>query len=100
MQMKEMNEAESLAAPKGLTVRPNPFADKTTVDYVAAEAGDLQLEVFNTTGELVRTLFKGQAKAGSLQQYVLEGSGLAAGVYVCRVTLNGKTEHKRILLLR
>ena len=100
MQMQGMNQAESLATPKELTVYPNPFSDKTTIEFVPAEAGELQLEVYNTTGELVRTLYKGQVQAGKLQQYVFDGSGLAAGVYVCRVTYQGKTEHKRIMLLK
>ena len=100
MQMQELNTAENAATPKGLRVYPNPFSDKTTIDYVAAEAGELRLEVFNTTGDLVRTLYQGQAKAGVLQQYELDGRGLAAGVYVCRVTQNNKTEHKRIMLVR
>jgi len=99
MQMREMNQSENTPAPKGLAVYPNPFSDKTTIDYVAAEEGEVKLELLNTTGELVRTLYQGQAKAG-LQQYELDGRGLAAGVYVCRVTLNNKTEHKRILLMR
>jgi len=100
MQMQEMNTTENTAAPKGLKVYPNPFSAKTTISYIAAEAGELQVEVFNTTGELVRTLYRGKAAVGSLQHYVLEGSGLAAGVYVCRVTLNNKTEHKRIVLMK
>ncbi|PIQ20048.1 MAG: hypothetical protein COW65_17250, partial [Cytophagales bacterium CG18_big_fil_WC_8_21_14_2_50_42_9] len=100
MQMQEMNAVESATTPKGLVVHPNPFSDKTTIDYVAAEEGEVRLEVYTTTGELVRTLYKGQVKMGSLQQYVWDGSGLAAGVYVCRVTLNNKTEHKRIMLMK
>ena len=100
MQMQEMNAIESATSPKGLVVHPNPFSDKTTIDYVAAEEGEVKLEVYTTTGELVRTLYKGQAKMGSLQQYVWDGSGLAAGVYVCRVTLNNKIEHKRIMLMK
>ena len=100
MQMQEMNAVESAAAPKALAVYPNPFSDKTTLDYMATKAGELQLEVFTTTGKLVRTLHKGQVKPGRLQQYVLEGSGLAPGIYVCRVTLNNKTEHKRIILYK
>jgi len=100
MQMQEMNITESTLAPKSLAVYPNPFSDKTTIDYVAAEQGNLQLEVFTTTGKLVQTLYKGQAEAGKLQQYVFNGNGLAPGVYVCRVTLNNKTEHTRIMLVR
>jgi len=100
MQVREMNTAESTATPKGLTVYPNPFSDKTKIEFVTQEEGELQLEVFDTKGELVQTLYKGKAKAGILQQYELDGRGLAAGVYVCRVTYQGKTEHKRIMLLK
>jgi len=99
MQMHDMNAVEGAAA-EGLVVHPNPFSSKTTINFVSQEEGEMQLEVFTTTGKLVRTLYRGQAKNGDLQQYVLDGNGLAAGVYVCRVTLNGKTQYKRILLLK
>ena len=79
---------------------PNPFADKITISFTAAEDGDLVLDILSPQGGLVKSLHNGKASAGTAYQYTFNGEKYASGIYMCRFTLNGKTAYKRIALIK
>jgi len=83
-----------------IVAAPNPFADKTTVSFSAEEDGELTVDIFSAAGGLIKTLHQGKAKSGTAYQYTFDGGKYASGIYICRVTLNGKTEYKRVALIK
>lgn len=44
---------------------PNPFNPTTSIGYSIDEAGPIALEVYNIKGQLVKSLYKGEAEIGN-----------------------------------
>ncbi len=78
---------------------PNPFNPTTTIAYNLAEASDVELNVYNLLGEKVATLVKGHQDAGH-KSLVWNASNYSSGVYFCKLTANGKTFSKRMMLIK
>lgn len=69
---------------------PNPFASETTIEYRVAEAGEVELKVFDLAGHEVATLSSGH-RDPAVYQIVwdarsADGAEVPAGVYVIRLT--------------
>jgi gamma-glutamylcyclotransferase (GGCT)/AIG2-like uncharacterized protein YtfP len=81
-----------------LTSYPNPFIDRAHVEFTLAEPGDVTLEIYDMRGKLVAEVFSGASEAGEVRKFEFDGSKLANGVYVGRLTTNKHvTIHKLIL---
>ena len=84
--------------------RPNPFNPETTVSFSLAQAGPVQLTVYNVRGQLVRTLVDEPLEAG--EHSVLwrgvdsHGRPVASGVYLLRLHSAGHTGTGKMLLLK
>jgi len=83
---------------------PNPFQRSTTIAFNLPRSGDLELEIFNTQGERVRTLAHGPRPAGD-HQFEWDGLGddhrpAASGIYFYRILAPGVSETKKIVLAR
>ncbi len=83
---------------------PNPFNPETTISYTVPTAGSVSLEIYNSRGQLVRSLLQEEQTAGehSLIWNGRDDSGnsVASGLYLCRITCNGKQETRKLLLLK
>jgi len=73
---------------------PNPFNPATIVQYDLPGPGVVELDVYDISGRLMGTLFKGSAPAGR-HEAVWDASGAAAGVYFYTITVStaGKSGH-------
>ena len=78
---------------------PNPFNPKTTISFVLTNAGPIKLEVFNTIGEKVATLFNGYTQAGD-HKYVFDASDLSSGVYYYTITAGDYKATKKMVLVK
>lgn len=81
-----------------LEAYPNPAQDHATLRFVAQQTGAAQLQVYNTMGELVATLYNGVAEQGQVYERTLGSTRLPAGLYTCRFTQQGKSVTQRVLL--
>jgi len=79
--------------------RPNPFNPKTMILFSLAEAGRVQLRVYDPSGRLAATLVDRELSAGS-HEVVLQADRLASGVYFYRLDSGGRTAVRRMVLLR
>ena len=75
---------------------PNPFNNQTTLEYALTGTSDVLLEVYNTSGQLVRTLVDGEQSEG---RYPVDfgTSGLASGLYLYRIIVDGRTDTKKMM---
>jgi hypothetical protein len=78
---------------------PNPFNPSTTILYSVPAAGLARLEVYSILGQRVATLVDGTVEAGK-HRVQFDASGLASGVYFCRLSAGGRSITRRIALLR
>ena len=83
---------------------PNPFNSTTRLAYRLASAGPTRLDIFNVTGQRVRTLVDEVQPAGFYQAIWdardQHGSDVAAGVYLARLRYPGGMQIRRLLLLK
>lgn len=92
-------------APREVALRgnyPNPFNPSTTISYVLAEEGRVDLRVYDMLGREVARLVRGIESAG-YHETVWEGGRFASGVYVYRLEveseLGGRRVKQRTMLL-
>jgi len=79
---------------------PNPFNPSTVIGYSLKSEGMVILSVFNTKGELVRTLVNEKKTAGN-HSVNFNGEGLNSGIYFYKLDVNGSNvDSKRMLLIK
>ncbi len=80
-------------APAQLTLEPNypnPYSSVTHFEFNVAEAGVVSLAIYDEKGVLVKSLFSEEVEPGT---YTTEwnASGISSGVYLCKLSEDGKT---------
>lgn len=83
---------------------PNPFNPTTGISFVLPETNNTKLVVYNTTGQVIRTLLNADLAAGahSMSWDGLNESGTAvsSGIYFYQLTSGKQTISKRMLLMK
>ena len=69
---------------------PNPFKNSTKLNIYTPEAGNAIIEVYNTRGQLVKSISAGTLNAG-YQVVNLDASQMAKGYYICKIRIEAKT---------
>jgi photosystem II stability/assembly factor-like uncharacterized protein len=64
---------------------PNPFNPSTTIKFSIASAGFVELTVFSSLGQEIKTLVKGRINEG-VYSVNFDASGLPSGIYFTRLT--------------
>jgi DNA-binding beta-propeller fold protein YncE len=81
-------------------VYPNPVRTTATVRFTTArDAEAVRVELFDTLGRRVRTLYDGPARADAPQTLTLDARTLASGVYVVRLTGPGTAPATRSVVV-
>ncbi len=78
---------------------PNPFNPLTTLHFATVAPGRVALRLYDLAGRQVRVLVDEDLPAG-VHQAVLDGTGLASGVYVCRMTAGAFTQTRKLMLVK
>jgi len=83
---------------------PNPFNPETTINFNLPKGGFANLSVYNTKGQLVKTLVNGMTTVGD-HKLVWNGkdnngSSVASGLYFYKLTANGRTETRKMMLMK
>jgi len=83
---------------------PNPFNPSTTITFNMPLSGNANLAVYNVKGQLVKTLVAGSVTSGD-HKVVWNGTdnggqSVSSGVYFYRLTTNGHTETRKMMLMK
>ena len=78
---------------------PNPFNPATKISYNISQRSKVVLHVYNITGSLVKTLVNEEQHPGK-HQVTFDGTGLASGVYLYRLTINNNPVTKKMQLVK
>lgn len=78
---------------------PNPFNPNTHIDLNLPAASALNIDVYNSLGQRVVTLFSGFAVAGT-HTFAIDGASWASGLYFVKATALGHDVFKKIVLLK
>lgn len=90
---------DSAGRPALLDAYPNPFNPSTVIGFRIADTGGARLDVFDVMGRLVARLVDSRLPAGE-HSVTFDGAGLPSGVYIVRLTADGKTLTRRISLVK
>jgi hypothetical protein len=78
---------------------PNPFNPSTRLTFLIPVRGRVRLQISDVLGRTVSTLVDEDRPAGRYEA-AFDGTGLPSGVYFGRLTFNGSTLVRRMLLVR
>ncbi|RDC64887.1 T9SS type A sorting domain-containing protein [Adhaeribacter pallidiroseus] len=94
-----LTEVTGAAAPLGnFQAYPNPFQDKITISFSLETTQSVHLEVLDSRGRKVATLFQGQAQANQVYQIEWPAKNQTSGLYLLRLQTRNKIQHQKVLL--
>jgi hypothetical protein len=111
---RTITEAISVGIGDDMTVRPlefslaqnypNPFNPSTEIAYQLSNPAAVDLSIYNTLGERVRVLERA-AKSAGLYTLVWDGRddagrAVGSGVYLYRLSVDGRAEMRKMVLLK
>ncbi|MCF6130591.1 T9SS type A sorting domain-containing protein, partial [Flavobacterium sp. AS60] len=79
-------------------VYPNPVKDHATIEYTLNNDSSVSIELYNVTGQLVNTIFKGNAEAGQKNSVTFNADGMKSGVYFFKLTTNNNVVTKSVII--
>lgn len=82
-----------------LSVYPNPVVDVLNIGYVLAAAGEVQVALYDRSGQLVQDLLRVERRPGRHMEMLNGLSSLPAGVYLLRIKLDDRVETRSVLLV-
>lgn len=90
-----MEEPVKLTAPA-----PNPVSESATTFFAVKKKAQVTIRLYNALGQRVSTLYDGTPQPGERQSVQVEASGLPSGAYFLRLKASGKTETRRLTVVR
>ncbi|MBK7252459.1 MAG: T9SS type A sorting domain-containing protein [Ignavibacteria bacterium] len=78
---------------------PNPFNPVTKIRFGIPDNSFVKIAVYDALGKSIETLVNENLSAGSYEVQ-FDGSKFAAGVYYCRLTSEGFSDVKKLILLK
>ncbi len=87
-----------------LTAYPNPFRESIEINYNLNIGGPVYLDIFNTRGQLVRTLCKEYKTSGT---YTVMWNGcnehgkiVSNGIYYCRIQVGNRVKTTKLVFVK
>ncbi len=78
---------------------PNPFNPSTRIFFSLGTEGMVNLSIYNILGERVATIVNEKLSVGD-HQFNFDGSNLSSGVYLSVLKFNGKSEIRKMSLVK
>jgi hypothetical protein len=92
------------ANPIMLKIYPNPFNPSTTISFSLPSKSNIRINIYNIKGQLVKTLINETFERG-LHRVLWNGDSnigslTGSGIYLIKMTANGKTDVKKAMMLK
>jgi hypothetical protein len=78
---------------------PNPFNPTTTIRFALPEASFVTIDIYNTMGQLVKSIANGSYPIGN-HSVNFNAGNLSSGVYFYKLTADSFTETKKMMLIK
>lgn len=79
---------------------PNPFNPSTTINFSLQKSGHVSLKVYNSMGQEVATLVDGFRNASESYKVAFDGSRLANGLYIYKLTVDNQQATRKMILMK
>ena len=84
-----------LCLPNEVNVFPNPASDFINVNFSTTKASDVQINIYDIVGKLVRSEKYSVNNTGSVQ-FKVETGGLDTGIYMVQLVVGNTMQTKKI----
>jgi len=79
---------------------PNPFNSSTVVSYELPKRGNVNLSLFNSLGQLVKIIVKGNKDTG-YYSIIINSDNLSSGIYFYKITVDNKfIDTKKLVIIK
>jgi len=78
---------------------PNPFTEKTMIQYVLNQNGNTHIQLYNTAGSLVKTLKTNEYQKAGTYSFELDANELPSGALYIRIQSGDQKNTQKILKL-
>lgn len=82
---------------KNIFVHPNPFSDKTKINFYLKNVGDVKILIYDATGREVDLVFRKNLPVGN-NSIEWDGSSFQGGVYFYKIITNDLIETGKMIL--
>ena len=87
------------------SIYPNPFNPTTNISYFIEQDSEVKIEIFNTKGQLVRTINEGEKEADKIFNVKWEGQTnngqvAATGTYIFRLAAGDFIQTQKAVLMK
>jgi len=79
---------------------PNPFRERTALSLRVRRTQPVRVDLYNVLGQHIQIVFDGTVRSGAAQPINIDGTGLASGVYLYRITGRTFTTTGRLTRVR
>lgn len=95
---KESNQLSTVENTSSVEVLvyPNPFVNSINTSYTLDKDAQVQIELFDINGKLIKTVVNASQTAGE-HAVQIDGSTLSNGVYVVKVNIGGNVSSKQVI---
>lgn len=82
-----------------LLVYPNIFSNLINITYALSELSNVSISLYNTQGKQIKNIMATTVQSSGQQSLYFDGSDLPKGIYLCTVSINGKTYTQKVIKL-
>jgi len=88
--------SENNSNPFNVKISPNPFTDKTTIEYTLTISENVEISILDITGqEVTKNIFGRQSKG--VQSTVIDASKFSSGIYFYRLKIGDQQQKGKLL---
>lgn len=99
----KVSTAENYETPRDIELKqnyPNPFNPTTVIQFHLPQMSEVQLEIFNVSGQRVAIIHSGNLPAGRHEMNWNVNDGHASGLYFYRLTAGDQQKTKKMMLIK
>jgi len=79
---------------------PNPFNPRTTIEFDLSESGNIQLEIYNITGQKVEQILENKWLPAGRHFVHFEAHHLPSGTYFYRLVSHQGEQVRKMVLIK
>lgn len=97
--IKSIETKTDLSKEFNWAIFPNPFNSVSRIKTQLKKSGVLRIDVYSILGKRLRTIIEKELPPGNYD-FNFDGSDLSNGVYFIRLSLNNKSEIRKLILIK
>ena len=78
---------------------PNPFNPSTTIEFSLPKRAFVNLTIYNTLGQVVKTLVSSEMESGT-HRIIWKANNIPSGIYFYRLNAGNFVETKKMILMK